>query len=77
MPSVNQPPERSGEDQTEPVTISLDDWEPLPDVSGRNLSQLVKGTPEDSPLRRALDRLVKSLDDPEGVISAFSSFAEA
>lgn len=59
------------------MTISLDDWEPLPDVSGRNLSQLVKGTPEDSSLRRALDRLVKSLDDPEGVISAFSSFAEA
>jgi hypothetical protein len=25
---------------------------------------------------RAIDRLVKSLDDPNGVISAFSSFAE-
>lgn len=77
MASVKQPPEQPGEDQTEPVTISLDDWQPLPDVSGYKLSQLVKGSPEDSSLRRALDRLVKSLDDPEGVISAFSSFAEA
>lgn len=77
MASVKQPPERPIEPQTETVTISLDDWEPLPDISGCKLSQLVKGTPEDSSLRRALDRLVRSLDDPEGVISAFSSFAEA
>jgi FXSXX-COOH protein len=50
-------------------------WAALIDVSGVSLSDLVAGK-GDSALGRSIRRLVESLDDPNGVISAFSSFVE-
>jgi hypothetical protein len=52
------------------------EWDPLPDVSQEKfhiLTERVKGG--DTGLDRALQRLIKSLNDPNGVISAFSSFS--
>ena len=47
-------------------------WAPLIDVSSRSISALrPRG---DTMLAQSLDRLIKSLDDPNGVISAFGSF---
>jgi FXSXX-COOH protein len=43
---------------------------PLVDVSAVPLDQLRGG---DTVLGRALERLVESVDDPDGVISAFGS----
>jgi hypothetical protein len=48
-------------------------WAPLIDVSGMAVSDLVGS--EDTALERCVRRLIDSLDDPNGVISAFSSFA--
>jgi FXSXX-COOH protein len=42
------------------------------DMSGRPLRPLGDG--QDSVLDRALRQVVRSLDDPNGVISAFQSF---
>lgn len=48
-------------------------WEPLPDVSEKSMAALLAGS-GGVQLQRATERLVASLDDPNGVISAFSSF---
>jgi hypothetical protein len=47
-------------------------WAPLIDVSRTPLRQLRRG--DVTVFDRSLDRLIKSLDDPNGVISAFGSF---
>jgi len=47
-------------------------WAPLIDVSRTPIGALRRG--DDTVLDRSLDRLIKSLDDPHGVISAFGSF---
>lgn len=47
-------------------------WLPMLDMSGRPLRPLGDG--QDSVLDRALRQVVRSLDDPNGVISAFQSF---
>ena len=47
-------------------------WAPLVDVSRTPIGELRRG--DDTVLDRALDRLIQSLDDPNGVISAFGSF---
>jgi FXSXX-COOH protein len=47
-------------------------WAPLVDVSGTPLTRLRRG--DATVLDRSLDRLIRSLDDPHGVISAFGSF---
>jgi FXSXX-COOH protein len=44
---------------------------PLADVTATPLHELRGG---DTVLGRALERLVESVDDPDGVISAFGSF---
>jgi FXSXX-COOH protein len=51
-------------------------WAPLIDVSNVRLSDLLASDGGDSALARSTQRLVRSLDDPNGVISAFSSFVE-
>lgn len=48
-------------------------YAPLVDVSDMKIMDLLGA--EDSVFRRALKRLLKSLDDPDGIISAFQSFA--
>jgi hypothetical protein len=53
---------------------STANWAPLIDVSGLLTADLVAS---DSPvLDRCIKRLVRSLDDPDGVISAFQSYVE-
>jgi FXSXX-COOH protein len=47
-------------------------WAPLVDVSGLPVTDLLASG--DSALARSVQRLVRGLDDPNGVISAFSSF---
>jgi hypothetical protein len=47
-------------------------WAPLIDVSGVSIAELRGGG--NPLLDRCLDRLLKSLDDPNGVISAFGSY---
>jgi hypothetical protein len=51
-------------------------WGPLAAVDTEKslLEFFAKGG--DNTLRRSVERLVQSLNDPDGVISAFSSFAE-
>ena len=51
-------------------------WAPLVDVSSERLADLLAGGGSDTALARSTQRLVRSLDDPNGVISAFSSFVE-
>lgn len=51
-------------------------WAPLVDVSDRRLTDLL-ASEDDTALARAVRRLVRSLDDPDGVISAFGSYAAA
>ena len=46
----------------------------LPDMTGVKLSDLLRDP--DSKLGYSVRRLVKGLNDPNGVISAFSSFVE-
>lgn len=48
-------------------------WVPLIDVTGIPPLQLFAD--QDDTLARSVQRLIRSLDDPNGVISAFSSFA--
>ena len=50
-------------------------WAPLVDVSDTSIKDLL-ATGGDTALTRSVQRLVHSLDDPNGVISAFSSFVE-
>lgn len=47
-------------------------WAPLVEVSHLPIAALASGA--DPALARSMQRLVSSLDDPNGVISAFSSF---
>jgi hypothetical protein len=49
------------------------DWAPLPDASA--LPILALSTNADTALGRSLRQVIRSLDDPNGVISAFDSFA--
>lgn len=49
-------------------------WAPLVEVSHLPIADLVAGG--DPALTRSVERLVRSLDDPDGVISAFSSFVQ-
>ena len=50
-------------------------WEPLLDVSQRSVVEMLANG--DSALSRCVDRLLRSLDDPNGVISAFQNFASS
>jgi len=53
------------------------EWELLPDVSEETFQTLRRRSEGgDTGLDRAIQRLTKSLNDPNGVISAFSSFVE-
>jgi hypothetical protein len=47
-------------------------WSPLIDVSGLSIAELAVRT--DIAIARAVQQVVRSLDDPNGVISAFDSF---
>lgn len=52
-----------------------EDWVPLSDVSGLTIPQLLAS---DNPtLRGSIERLLKSIAEDGGAISAFSSFAES
>jgi hypothetical protein len=48
-------------------------WAPLVDVSDVKLVDMLAAD-ENSPISRAARRVVESLDDPAGVISAFGSY---
>ena len=48
-------------------------WAPLVDVVDKKLVDLLAST--DTALARATKRVVESVNDPDGVISAFGSFA--
>ncbi|SDY60493.1 hypothetical protein SAMN05421684_0593 [Asanoa ishikariensis] len=48
-------------------------WAPIPDVSGQPVDLL--DLADDSALGRGLRQVINSLDDPNGVLSAFQSFA--
>jgi hypothetical protein len=62
--------------ETHSVPPSVDhDWVPLIDVTDASLRHLLADA--DSNIARCINRLVTSLDDPHGVISAFGSFASA
>jgi FXSXX-COOH protein len=50
-------------------------WAPLIDVSDISIADLYQSG--DAVLARSVNRLVESLDDPNGIISAFQSFASA
>jgi FXSXX-COOH protein len=47
-------------------------WVPLIDVSGWSVADLSRG---DTALARSVRRVIRGLDDPNGVLSAFESFA--
>jgi len=47
-------------------------WSPLVDLSDRPLLDVIKGG--DDALARAARRVIRALDDPDGIISAFQSF---
>ncbi len=49
-------------------------WAQLIDVSEIPMTEIITST--DTVLGRCLERLVNSLDDPDGVISAFQSIME-
>lgn len=49
-------------------------WVPLLDVSDISMAEIVAS--QDTILGRCIVRLVASLDDPDGIISAFQSFVE-
>jgi FXSXX-COOH protein len=57
---------------TEPRDATEGHWAPLVDVSDVSLAKML--AEEDGPIGRATRRVVESLDDPAGVISAFGSF---
>jgi hypothetical protein len=58
-----------------PTAADIDEsnWIPLIDVSGVPIRDLIGHT--DTTLARVLRQVIASLDDPNGVISAFQSFA--
>jgi FXSXX-COOH protein len=49
-------------------------WAPLIDVSELPMVEIVASS--NPVLARCIDRLIASLDDPDGIISAFQSFVE-
>ena len=51
------------------------DWAPLVDVSAMSMSDLLAS--DDIVLAKSVQRLVQSLDDPDGIISAFQSFTSS
>lgn len=53
--------------------MTSDDWAPLVDLTKENLADLVKN-PDDA-LAKCVERLIKGLEDPNGVISGFGNFA--
>jgi FXSXX-COOH protein len=53
--------------------IDSHQWEPLIDVSNTPIADLLTQG-GDTALTRSVRRLVRDLDDPNGVISAFNSF---
>lgn len=55
------------------AAADTEEWAPLAEVSSRPITDLV-ASGADPALARSVQRLVRSLDDPDGVISAFSSF---
>ncbi len=57
-------------DDTQPAET---EFAPLIDVTGTSIRELVANG-GDSALTRSMRRLVDSLDDADGVISAFSAF---
>jgi len=50
------------------------EWVPLIDVTEASMAELIAS--QDTILGRCIVRLVASLDDPDGIISAFQSFVE-
>jgi FXSXX-COOH protein len=50
------------------------EWVPLIDVTDVSMAEMVAS--QDTVLGRCVDRLIGSLDDPDGIISAFQSFVE-
>ncbi|WP_162907024.1 hypothetical protein [Allorhizocola rhizosphaerae] len=48
-------------------------WPPLLDVTRRPMVELLANG--DTALARCTNRLIRSLDDPDGVISAFQNYA--
>ena len=50
-------------------------WAPLVDITGISIADLYRSG--DPILTRSVDRLIASLDDPNGIISAFNSFASS
>jgi FXSXX-COOH protein len=61
--------------RTEPVADGDPGWTPLIDVSAIPLTDLIAA--RDTALGRSILRLIESLDDPDGVLSAFSSFVDS
>jgi hypothetical protein len=52
-----------------------DTWPPLVDLTSRSLLDVISGG--DDALARAARRVIQALDDPDGIISAFQSFASS
>lgn len=50
-------------------------WAPLADMSEDSITELMEAAKEKPALSRSLARLLRDLNDPNGVISAFSAFA--
>ena len=48
------------------------EFAPLPDVRAKDIIEIGEGTIE----REALERLLKGLEQPDGVISAFQNFVK-
>jgi len=61
------------DEQVQSVAVDGPGWAPLIDVSGLPLSAL--NSSSETALAQAIRRVLVSLDDPNGVISAFESFA--
>jgi hypothetical protein len=50
-----------------------DQWAPLVDVGDMSIEQIMAAIEPGTPIKAALDRVLKDLNDPDGVISAFQS----
>jgi FXSXX-COOH protein len=61
------------DEQVQSVVVGGPAWAPLIDVSGLPLAAL--NSSSETALAQAIRRVLVSLDDPNGVISAFESFA--
>jgi hypothetical protein len=56
-----------------PADAGKSSWVPLLDVSELSVAELVNR--DDTPFNRMIRQVIESLDDPNGVISAFQSFS--